>query len=449
MNILFVHQNFPGQYLHLAQHLNSLGGNNIVGIGEADNIKMRGTMHGITTFGYPKPKGAGDQTHHYLQGTEAEVRRGQSVVRALLLLKQKGFSPDVICVHPGWGEGLFVRDVFPDTPILMFAEFFFNARQADLSFDPEFSRGEDWEFSVRVRNASQLISLSAANICHSPTLWQTSRYPLWLQKQIEVIHDGIDTNYMRPKAEPRLVIQPLKTLGESRIIRVGAEALVKTERERTELSIQSKGEPITLTKGQKIITYMARNLEPYRGFHTFMRTIPLIQKEHPQTEILIVGGESTSYSPNLPNGQTYKQKYLDEMRDSVDFSKVHFLGKIPYMALREMFCLSLAHVYLTYPFVLSWSVLEAMSCEALVIASNTAPVKEVITNGINGLLVDFFDIKALADKVSQAISSPKDFSTIKSQGRKTVVEKYNLPLCLNQQSNLLNDLALGKYPTNY
>ncbi len=113
MNILFVHQNFPGQYLHLAQHLNSLGGNNIVGIGEADNIKMRGTMHGITTFGYPKPKGAGDQTHHYLQGTEAEVRRGQSVVRALLVLKQKGFCPDVICVHPGWGEGLFVRDVLP------------------------------------------------------------------------------------------------------------------------------------------------------------------------------------------------------------------------------------------------------------------------------------------------------------------------------------------------
>ena len=445
MNVLFIHQNFPGQYLHLAQYVNSLGGHNIVGIGEADNIKNRGTIHGITTFGYPKPKGAGTTTHHYLQNTEAEVRRGQNVVRSLIALKHKGFNPDVICVHPGWGEGFFIREVFPDKPILMFCEFFFRAKQADLAFDPEFPRSSDWDFSVCVRNAGQLVSLSSASLCHSPTIWQVSRYPAWVREHIEIVHDGIDTQYMQPKSDPYLVLQRLNNNGDSKVIKVNDQCLGKNE---AQIADHVNGaEQVVLGKKNKIITYVARNLEPYRGFHIFMRTLPFIQEKHPDAEILIVGGDNSSYSP-LPVGsdETYKKRYLTEMQGRINLDKIHFLGKVPYMALREIFCLTKAHVYLTYPFVLSWSVLEAMSCEALVIGSDTEPVREVITHGQNGLLVDFFKIEEIAEAVSHALSNPEDFMEIRKNARKSVKEKYDLPKCLKAQASLLNDLFHGKYP---
>lgn len=446
MKILCIHQNFPGQYLHLVQHLRSLGGNDVVGIGEADNIKRRGSIYGITSVGYPKPQGAGEQTHHYLQSTEAEVRRGQAVVRSLLGLKRNGFVPDVICVHPGWGEGLFVRDFFPDTPLLMFAEFFFRAGEANLQFDPEFMHSADWGFSVRIRNASQIISLTTANLCHSPTRWQASRYPHFIRERMRVLHDGIDTSYMHPDPQAQLMIQPLKTPGESRVLKMPDAGLSKTLVVPEELRTQASGPPLVLGRQRKVVTYVSRNLEPYRGFHIFMRSLPRIQQEHPDAHVLIVGGESASYSPALPEGETYKQKYLREMDGKIDLSRVHFLGRIPYMALRALFCISSVHVYLTYPFVLSWSVLEAMSCEGLVVGSRTAPVEEAITDGENGLLVDFFDTEALAAQVNDILASPHKYEEVRRTARKTIIERYNLADCLKKQAALLYELVAGKYP---
>ena len=424
MKLLFIHQNFPGQYLHLVQRLRSGGDAEILGLGEKENILRRGTIYGITTIGYPKPQGAGKDTHHYLQSTEAAVRRGQAVVRSLLELRDKGFTPDVISVHPGWGEGLFVRDVFPRTPILMFCEYFFNAAEADLNFDPEFPYSLDWNFSVRVRNTPQLLSLPTANALVSPTAWQISRYPSILRREIQQIHDGIDVDYMCPDYAATLTLQPQETPGESRLADEG---------------------PLTLRRGDKVVTYVVRNIEPYRGAHIFLRALPELQRRHPGAHVLIVGEDGASYSPALPEGQTYKAKFLEELRGRLDLSRVHFLGRIPYAALRNVFRVSAAHVYLTYPFVLSWSALEAMACGCLLVASRTEPVQEVITHGRNGLLVDFFESNALADTLDAALSRPRDFDGLRASARETIVSRYALDACLERQIALLHDLAAGRY----
>lgn len=436
MKILFIHQNFPGQYLHLARHLSALGGHTIVGLGEAKNIKARGTLKGITTRGYATPEDAGTQTHHYLRGLEGAVRRGQTVARALLQMKSEGFTPDVVSLHPGWGEGLFVRDVFPDTPILMFCEYYFRAGEGDLAFDPEFPQSVDWAFSVRLRNSTQVMSLITADACISPTPWQASRYPDFIRERTRILHDGINTAFMQPDPHAVLRIQPMHTPGESR-------ALTDAGQRADNDPLQPKGPPITLTRNDKVITYIARNLEPYRGFHTFLRALPDVQQRHPDARILIVGNDGVSYSPAPPSGESYKQVYLRELDGKLDLERIHFLGRIPYPVLRRLFQISSAHLYLTYPFVLSWSVLEAMACEAPVIASRTAPVEEIITHGENGLLFDFFDQKALVDTVCQALDEPDALRTLRANARAGVLERFRLEDCLDRQVALLEELSHG------
>lgn len=450
MQLLFIHQNFPGQYLHLAQYMKA-GGHEIIGLGETQNIKNRGVIQGITTIGYSAPEGAGKQTHHYLQGAESAVRRGQTVVRSLLELKSKGLKPDVISVHPGWGEALFVRDVFPDTPILMFCEFYFSARRADLGFDPEFPSAIDWDFSIRLRNTAQIMSLLTASACLTPTHWQASRYPEFLRRSMKIIHDGVDTKYMCPSSDASLTIQPLRTPGESRVVGCPQPATsgASPSQEQGTAEEAAAGPPLTLTRKDKVVTYIARNLEPYRGFHVFLRALPRVQRLHPDAHILLVGHDGISYSPALPPGETYKANYLKEVKKDLDLSRVHFLGRIPYETLRAMFRISSAHVYLTYPFVLSWSALEAMACEGLLIASRTPPVQEVVTHQENGLLTDFFDQDNLVRLLDQALSEPEAFTDLRKKARRLVVERYELNQCLKQQAELLQELAEGKYPNPF
>ena len=442
MRVLFIHQNFPGQYLHLAKRLKDEG-HAVVGVGEAKNIRNRGVIDGITTIGYPTPEGAGEKTHHYLKSTEAAVRRGQAAARSLLELKGKGFIPDVISVHPGWGEGLFVRDVFPDVPVLMFCEYYFRAQEADLAFDPEYPHSPDWDYSVRIRNTPQIMSLIAANAYIAPTRWQASRYPAFLRERMHIIHDGVNTGFMCPDPAETLTIQPLTEPGESRV--QGAPPAPGAGGEQKFPEIPA-GEPLTFTKDSKVITFIARNLEPYRGFHVFLRALPEILRRHPDAHVLIVGNDGTSYSPPLPCGETYKARYLAEMRDRLDLSRMHFLGRIPYQSLRAMFRVSSAHVYLTYPFVLSWSVLEAMACECLIVASDTEPVREVMTDNENALLVDFFDGAALADRLDRALAKPESCAGLRKAARSRVLGSFELGPCLAAQTALLESMAAGRCP---
>ena len=389
MKVLFVHQNFPGQYGRLAAHYAARTGNQVVAIGEKSNVVRRAQVPGVKLLGYELNV---EKFNSFEASVQRALQRGRRVATAAAVLRRSGFRPDVIFAHIGWGEALFLKDIFPDARMLLYGEFFYRPQGGDLGFDPEFPASEEKILRLRVMNAPLLMSLDAADWCMAPTRWQFRQFPAAYQARMSIIHDGIDTDRVVP------------------------------------------GNP-----EDELITYVARNLEPYRGFHVFMRAIPEIQKRRPKARIVIVGGDEVSYSPRLPAGETYRSRLLRELDGKIDLSRVHFLGRIPYAQYLSVLRHSAVHVYLTYPFVLSWSLLEAMAAGCLVVGSRTPPVEEVIRDGENGLLVDFFSTEEIAARVDEALS--KDLAGLRTQARRTVTEKYDLKrICLPAQLELVEAL---------
>lgn len=410
MRLLFVHQNTPGQYKHLARHMASIPGNEVVFIGKTPR-----EIPNVATVTYAPSRGAGKETHRYLRPFEDQVLHGQAVARAALALQRRGFVPDVICAHPGWGEALFLKDVFPDAKLLAFCEFFYRSRGSDMGFDPTQPPPDiDAVCRLRCKNATLLTSLEAADWGVSPTEWQRAQHPAMLHSRISVVHDGVDTELCQPDEAATL------TLPDGR----------------------------TLSRADEVVTYVARNLEPYRGFPTFMHAVQEICRRRPRAEVVVVGGDEVSYGAPPAGAPNWREKLLAEV--TVDPGRVHFLGKVPYDTFLRIVRVSRAHIYLTYPFVLSWSVLEAMACGAVVIGSDTPPVAEVIEDGRNGLLVDFFDPKAVADRVDAVLGEPQRFAEVRAAARRGVVERFDLrSVCLPAQVRLIEDLHAGRTPPLY
>lgn len=408
---LFVHQNFPGQFLHVARALAERG-DTVVAIHENKRLRQPPRPHPrIRLFAYAEPRGASPQTHHYLQSLEGHVRRGQAVFRLAQSLVKQGFRPDVVIAHPGWGEALFLKDVFPRARHIQYLEYLYRATGGDVGFDPEFPGGIDAECKARIKSSTQLLSFEYADAGISPTLWQKSRYPADWQPRIAQIHDGIDTAKVTPSD-------------------TAAVTLNKTADAATP--------PLTLTRTDEVLTYVARNLEPYRGFHTFMRAVPRILEQRPAARILVVGGDGVSYGKKLPDDETYRERYMKEWGDHVDRSRIHFLGRLLYGEYLKVLQVSSVHLYLTYPFVLSWSMLEAMSAGCLMLASDTAPVREVITDGANGFLTDFFAAGVLSNRVSDLLANRQALSHIRNAARQTVIDRYDLhSLCLPRMLKFL------------
>ena len=404
MKYLFVHQNFPGQYIHVVRHLAAIPGNEIVFITQRKDAEMPGVKKIVYQPARPITK----DIHHYLRGTEAGILNAQNVARAALDLKKSGFVPDVMVGHNGWGEIWYLKDVFPQAPLLGYFEFFYQAQGADVGFDPSEPQIFDTLPRVRSMNMGNLLGLDVADMGQCPTQWQKSRYPNRYQSMLEIVHEGIDTQIVAPNPNARL-------------------------------SLPTKG--ITLTAEDEVVTYVARNLEPYRGFTNFMRSLPTILQRRPKAHIVIVGGDEVSYGKSLPNGQTYRQQMLDELGDVIDLNRVHFLGKVPYPTFLGILQISSVHVYLTYPFVLSWSMLEAMSAGCLVIGSSTQPVEEVLRDGENGLLVDFFNTDQISERVIEVLEHPEAFTHVRENARRTIIENYDLKtICLPAQLKLLERL---------
>lgn len=392
MNFLFVHQNFPGQFRHVVRALAELPEHRVVGIGDEANLKGRHQVHpDIKIIGYQSKSRGGRETHHYIRDFEGAVRRGQEVARVALDLRKKGFRPDLVVSHPAWGESFFLPDIFPDARHISYFEYFYRSSGGDIGFDPEFPSSFDDRLRVRIKNTTQLLSLESADAGISPTLWQQSRYPEEFRPKIRVIHEGVDTSVVAPDENASIDID-------------GAH----------------------FKRGDRVITYVARNLEPYRGVHVFIRSLPLIQELCPDARIVIVGGDDVSYGRKPPAGTTCRSRYCDEVNDAVDWKRVHFVGRLPYGLYLKVLQISSAHVYLTYPFVLSWSMLEAMAAGCVVIGSATPPVEEVISHGENGLLVDFFNRQQLARTVSEVVNNPTAYEEIGRSARKTVLERYDL-----------------------
>jgi glycosyltransferase involved in cell wall biosynthesis len=392
MNFLFVHQNFPGQYRHVAAALAHDPAHQVVALGETENLQGRPAPHPrIRLLGHPAPPPPTPGTHHYIRDYERAIRRGQLTAKVAIELQKQGFRPDVVAVHPGWGEGLFLKDIFPAARHIHYCEFFYRGEGSDVGFDPEYPAALDDKLRVRIKNSTQLIGMEAADAGISPTQWQKAQYPACWADKIHVLHEGIDTAKVRPNPQAALEVDGR-----------------------------------TFKAGDPVITYVARNLEPYRGFHVFLRTLPQVLAAHPTAHVLIVGGEDVSYGVRPPQGKSYRGMLQEELGDRLDGSRIHFLGKVPYERFLNLLQVSAVHVYLTYPFVLSWSLLEAMSAGCLLVASDTAPVREVIRHEHNGLLTDFFDTDHLAKNILEALNHPARFAALRHCAREDVVAQFDL-----------------------
>ena len=390
MKVLFVHQNFPGQFLYLAPALQARG-HDCRALTDAKNLRESPVPVMRYRHDAPLPDGAATRLgRNFTQMTD----RGVNAARACLQLRDKhGYTPDVIFGHSGWGETLFLKEIWPDAKLIVYAEFYYRGVGRDVGFDPEFSRpGFDPVMTAQARAAHLGQSLLHADAALAPTKWQASTYPPALQPMINVIFDGVNTTTMAPNP------QAIVTLPNGQTLRAGDE----------------------------VLTFVNRNLEPYRGYHSFMRALPDVMAARPLAQVVLVGGDDVSYGAAAPKGQTWKQIFLDEVKDRLALSRVHFLGKVPYSQFTALMQISRAHAYLTYPFVLSWSMLEAMSAGAYVIGSRSAPVEELIKDGVNGRLVDFFDIKGWSAALIEALAEPDRFTPQRRAARQTILDNYDL-----------------------
>jgi glycosyltransferase involved in cell wall biosynthesis len=410
MNVLFIHQNFPGQFKHLAPALVAQG-HRVVAMTMQKLPTPAPLWQGVTLVPYGAARGSSTQIHPWVSDFETKVIRGDACFRAALQLKAQGFAPDVIITHPGWGESLFIKEVWPHAKLGMYCEFFYRAQGADVGFDPEFPSTDVGEnCRLRLKNLNNLLHFETAEAGLSPTHWQASTFPEPFRERISIIHDGIDTVAIRPDPQVRL-------------------------------SMNTSQGPLELTRQSEVITFVNRNLEPYRGFHVFMRALPALLRQRPQARVLMVGADQVSYGakPNVvQHGHpTWKEVFTAEVRPQMpegDWKRIHFLGHIPYEHFIPLLQLSTVHVYLTYPFVLSWSLLEAMSAGCAIVASDTQPLHEAIWHGDTGRLVNFFDGAALVREVVDLLEHPQERTRLGTKAREYAIKNYDLrSKCLPQQ----------------
>jgi glycosyltransferase involved in cell wall biosynthesis len=413
MNFIFIHQNFPGQYRHLIRYLADHPENMVYCITQENQNQMRRVVK--LTYKPATPENL--NCHPLTVEFDLAVRNGMGVAEVCRQLKDKGIRPDIIMGHNGWGEMMFVKDVFPDVPTLLYFEFYYHARNVDVGFDPEYPSHPHDAFRLRARNAVNLLSMEVADWGNAPTRWQRSVQPPEIRPRISVAHEGVDTDLIRPNPDATVTFGP---------------------------------ETITLTRADEVVTYVARNLEPYRGFHIFMRAAREILRRRPKARILVVGGDGVSYGVRAPEGTTYRDLALREIAADCDLDRIHFLGQIPYEQHLAVLQLSQVHVYLTYPFVLSWSFIEAMAAGCAIVGSRTPPVMEVLRDGENGLAVDFFSPRAIADRVDEILDHPTRMEHLRREARATAVRDFDLKtVTLPKWLRLIDDLVAGRRPDLY
>ncbi|HHP7229615.1 MAG TPA: glycosyltransferase family 4 protein [Xenococcaceae cyanobacterium] len=393
MRILFLHPNFPAQFRHLAATLGENPQNQVV----FGTNRQEGQIAGVTKVLYEKSRTARPETHHYVRTLENAVLEGQAVYRLTQTLKDNNFIPDIVYGHSGWGPTLFIKDIFPKAKLLCYFEWFYQAHGSDADFDPSDPLSADDEARIRIKNAPILIDLYSCDRGLSPTHWQRQQFPPEFHSKIKVHHDGVDTNYFQPQPEAKLVLPRIN---------------------------------LNLAEVSEIVTYVARGMEPYRGFPQLIETISILQQQRPQCHFVIVGKNRVAYGKSLPDGKTYKEAMLEKF--PLDLSRVHFTDLLPYGEYLQVLQASSVHLYLTRPFVLSWSMLEALATGCLIVGSATPPVQEVIEDGVNGLLVDFFSPQKIAAKIVEALDNRDQMAKIRTRARETILERYDLAKLLPQ-----------------
>jgi len=394
VKILFVHQNFPGQFPRLAPALEARGHQVLALTAETNNRPSP-----VRVVKYRKPGEVTIEPRLTKMYAEVSERGLRAALAARTLRERHGYVPDVIFGHSGWGETLYLKEVWPEAKLLVYAELMYRTTGLDTDFDPEFSRpGLESRIATTARSAHLIQAMVQADAALSPTEFQASTFPPELRAKITLCHDGIDTDRVKPDPAARFTVP---------------------------------GTMQTFRPGDEVLTFVSRSLEPYRGFHTFMRALPAVMAARPAAQVLIVGEEGQSYGSGPKDASSWKQKMLAEVGDRLDLSRVHFLGRVSYSDFVSILQIGRVHAYLTYPFVLSWSLMESMAAQALVVASDTAPLREVITDGVNGRLVDFFDVAGWSAALTEALADPARHDPLRAAARRTILEKYDLQtICL-------------------
>jgi glycosyltransferase involved in cell wall biosynthesis len=409
LKFFFVHQNFPGQYLHIVRSL------------LADNEKHPGTheivfmtepnantLNGVRKVTYARPPQRLDMAHRDAREFESAMRRAENCATGARQIKKLGFTPDIIIGHHGWGELLNLTDVFPGVPILGYFEFYYKITGADVNFDPEFVMPVEQFSAVRAKNGINHLALTLDQHGQVPTRWQRGTYPDWAHRQLNLLEEGVDLATCEPdSALRRRVLQ---------------------------------GPGFTVAPGQKLITYVARNLEPYRGFHTVMRALPAILNARPDVVVSMVGGDEISYGTAHPQGP-WREILLKELDGQLDLSRVHFPGKIPYAQHLALLKRSDAHIYFSYPFVASWSLREALACGCLIIGSDTETVTEFVTDGETGLIAPALDSSALAQTVLTALEDGRKTAKLRKAARAYAEQHLDLNDYLRRYRDLIERVS--------
>jgi glycosyltransferase involved in cell wall biosynthesis len=413
MRFLFLHPVFPGQFGRVMEALARDPANEVL---HASHLSAVASIPGVRKLRYTLPAAAPVQT--FAQKLEQTIQHGQAVLNLLRPLRERGWVPDLIYGYAGHGPTLFMKDLFPQTTLLGYFEWFLNPQGSEYNFDPEQPLAFEAQQALRLTNAAMLLDLQACDHGVTPTRWQQQQFPADHRHRLSVLHDGVDTEFYAPAPAGQTPQALLRQVG----VNLGDDA--------------------------EVVTYATRGMEPFRGFPAFMRALALLQKRRPNCHAVIVGKDEVHYSRPPQGAKTYQELMLRELQGELDLSRVHFTGWLDQPAYRAVLQASRAHVYLTYPYVLSWSLMEALACGCLVIGSRTPPVEEVIRDGHNGWLVDFFDHRALADRLEAALvgtaagAMEGAIAQIRHQARETALQHYAHHKLLPKHLALLNYLAL-------
>jgi glycosyltransferase involved in cell wall biosynthesis len=392
------------------RHLAAQPGNQIYFITQPNGNEMTG----VRKLTYPADARPRINCHAYSVEFDRAIYAASQVAGVCRELRTEGFKPDLVIGHSGWGETMFVKDIFPDAPLLANFEFYYHYHGVDVGFDPEFVSVFQDPSRLRARNATNLLAFEGSDWGHSATQWQRSLYPPAMQARLTAIHEGVDTDIVRPNPQA---------------------------------SFRIPGSTQALTRRDEVITYVARNLEPYRGFHVFMRSLPEILRRRKRAQVVIAGADGVSYGMPPPPKSSFREMMLLELGSKLDLARVHFVGRLEYHDYLNLLQVSAAHVYLTYPFVLSWSFIEAMASGCLIVGSRTPPVLEVLREGVNGLAVDFFSHQELAHQIQVALEQPAKVRALRVAARATAVAKYDLKgVLLQRWEGLIGDLVSGRRP---
>lgn len=417
MKYLFIHQNFPGQFKSLAPALARLGHSvTALRLGAVAASQWQGVN--LAPYDINRASTAG--IHPWVTDFETQTIRGEACFHAALKLKAEGFDPNAIIAHPGWGESLFVKDVWPRARLGIYCEFYYAADGLDVGFDPEFRVHQPGDVGrFRLKNLNNMLNFQVADAGLCPTEWQASTFPSPFRDRITVVHDGIETGIVAPDPQVSLTL----TLPDGNLL---------------------------LTRASEVVTFVNRNLEPQRGYHIFMRALPDLLKQRQNAHVLIVGGTNAGYGLAPPSGSTWRDIYAREVRPKIadaDWARVHFLGNVPYASYVRLIQLSTVHVYLTYPFVLSWSLLEAMSAGCAIVASDTPPLHEAIRQGETGRLVDFFDSAKLGEEICRLLDDPRERERLGKNARRYAMDHFDLKsICLPRQLDWVSRLTGEQRP---